>query len=119
MKKSVRRAQDKHFYSHIIETSSLSLALGDIELKQEERIHLIELVDSQLHHVILDTVLSHLSEEDKKIFLQHYSSDRHDEIWKLLHEKVENIEDKIKKAAEDLKRELHKDIKEASGEIRK
>lgn len=104
----------KHFYSHIIETSSLSLALGDIELTKEERLHLISLVDAQIHHVILDTVLSHLSEDDKKVFLQHYSSNRHDEIWKLLHSKVENIEEKIQKAAEELKKELHKDIKEAN-----
>ena len=103
----------KHFYSHIVETSSVSLELGNMDLSQEERVHLISLVDANLHHAILDTVLSELSEEDKKIFLSHVAAYDHDKIWKLLNEKVKGIEEKIKKAAEDLKIELHKDIKEA------
>ena len=104
---------NKHFYSHIVETVSVSLELGDMDLSQEERVHLISLVDANLHHVILDTVLSELSEEDKKIFLSHVAISDHDKIWKLLNEKVKGIEEKIKRAAYDLKTELHKDIKEA------
>lgn len=103
----------KYFYSHLIETSTLSLELGDIELLPEERVHLISLVDSQLHHTILDTVLSELSEDDKKIFLHFLAIDDQAKIWEHLNKKVNNIEEKIKKAVEDLKKELHKDIIEA------
>lgn len=103
----------KHFYSHIVETSSLSLALGDMDLSQEERLHLVSLVESNLHHTILDAVLSELSEEDKKIFLHHVAHNEHDRVWELLNKKVENIEEKIKNAAESLKKELHKDIEDA------
>lgn len=102
----------KYFYSHLIETSTLSLELAEMDLTREERIHLISLVESQLHHTVLDAVLSELSEEDKKVFLKHLTLDDHDKIWGLLTSKVENIEEKIKKAAENLKKELHKDIKE-------
>lgn len=100
----------KHFYSHLIETSSLTLEIGNMNLSQEERVHLISLVESNLHHVVLDAVLSELNEEDKKYFLKHLAMEKHDEIWKLLNEKTKNIEEKIKKAAEDLKKELHRDI---------
>ncbi|QQG40988.1 MAG: hypothetical protein HYV37_01545 [Candidatus Levyibacteriota bacterium] len=103
----------KHFYSHLIETSTLSLALGDMELSQVERLELLSLAHENLHHAVLDTVLSELSENDKKLFLQHLAVDNHDKIWELLKSKVENIEEKIKKAAESLKEELHKDILEA------
>lgn len=102
----------KHFYSHIIETSLVSLELGDMNLTNKERIHLISLVDSQLHQTVIETILSELKEEDKKIFLHHLLFDNHDKIWELLNRRVENIEEKIKKAAEDLKKELHKEIKE-------
>lgn len=105
----------KHFYSHLIETSQLSLALGDMELSKDERIHLLSLVESNLHHLILDVVLSELSEEDKKIFLEHVATNSHDKVWELLNKKVANIEEKIKKAAEDLKKELYQDIREAKG----
>lgn len=103
--------KQKYFYSHLIETSVVSLELGEMDLNPEERVHLISLVESQLHHVILDTVLSELSEEDKKIFLQHLSLDNHDKIWGHLKGRIENIEEKIKKAAEELKKELHQDIR--------
>ncbi len=103
----------KHFYSHIIETASVSLELGEMDLSQEERRHLVSLVESQLHHTVLDAVLSELSEEDKKTFLTHVAVNDHDKTWELLNEKIERIEEKIKKAADDLKQELHNDIKEA------
>ena len=105
----------KHFYSHIIETSILSLELGEMDLSKEERIHLISLMESNIHTVILDTILSELSERDKKIFLEHLIVNDHDKIWKHLKENIKDIEEKIKKAAESIKKELHSDIKEAKG----
>ncbi len=102
----------KYFYTHIVDTSTLSLEIGDMDLTPKERLHLISLIDSNIHHEILDLVLSELNSEDKKIFLTHLASEDHDKVWKFLNEKVENIEEKIKKTAEDLKRELYKDIKE-------
>lgn len=105
----------KHFYTHIIDTSTLLLELAEMDMTSEERIHLLSLVESNIHQTILDLVLSELSEEDKKIFLFHVVEGKHDKVWKLLKEKTVNIEEKIKKAADDLKKELHKDINEAKG----
>jgi hypothetical protein len=102
-----------HFYTKLIETSSLSLALADLDLTQEERKHLIELAHDNLHHAILDAVLTELAEKDKQEFLHLLAQDEHDKIWNLLTTRVENIEDKIKKTADDLKKELHKDIEES------
>lgn len=102
----------KYFYTHIIDTSILSLELGNMDLTSKERLDLISLIDSNIHHEILDLILSELKPEDKKTFLIHLASEDHDKIWKLLKDKVDNIEGKIKKTAEDLKKELHKDIKE-------
>ncbi len=103
----------KHFYSHIVETSSISLALAEIELTQDERKHLIELAHDNLHHAILEVVLSELSEKDKQEFLVLLANDEQDKVWDLLSKRIENIEDKIKKTAEDLKDELHKDINDS------
>ena len=103
----------KRFYSHVIETSSLTLALGDMDLTPEERKHLVELAQDNLHHAILDVVLSELSPEDKQKFLILLSQDDQEKIWKLLIERVDHVEEKIKKTAEELKKELHKDIEES------
>lgn len=102
----------KHFYSHLIDTTAIILELTDMDMSSKERLHLIALVESNLHHVIIDVILSHLKDGDKKEFLLHLSLDNHDEIWKLLNSKIEKVEEKIKKAAEDLKKELHEDIKD-------
>ena len=103
----------KHFYSHIVETSSISLALGELELTKDERKHLTSLVEENLHHAILEAVLSELSEKDKQEFLVLLATDDHDKIWKLLSERVDHIEDKIRQTAQDLKKEIHKDIEDS------
>lgn len=104
--------RNKYFYSHLIETSVLSMELGEMDLAPRERLHLISLIDSNIHHEILDLILSELKPLDKKMFLMHLASENHDKIWKFLRGKIEDVEEKIKKTAEDLKKELHKDIKE-------
>ncbi len=104
--------KNKHFYSNLVETDSLVVLINKLEITDSEKSHLISLIDSQLHHTILDAVLSELSEEDKRIFLKHLLSEDHKKIWNHLNDKIDNIEEKIKKTAEDLKNVLHKDIKE-------
>jgi hypothetical protein len=103
----------KYFYSHIIETSSISLALGEMDLTPQERKHLITLVEANIHQTIVDLILSNLSEDDKKKFLDHMTHDHHEKTWNLLKAKIDSIEGKIQKASEDVKEQLHKDIKEA------
>lgn len=103
----------KYFYSYLIQIESLVIELDKMSLSDEEKMHLSNLLDSSLHHTILDAVLSELSEEDKRIFLNHLEKDDHTKIWQFLKKRVDNIEDKIKKAADSLMEELHKDIKKA------
>jgi len=106
----------KHFYSHLIEIESIIIELDKLDLSQEQKIHLTGLIDSSLHHTILDAVLSELSDSDKKIFLNHLKENDHSKIWKFLNDKVDGVEEKIKKTAADLKTELHEELKEARHE---
>lgn len=103
----------KLFYSHLIEVDSIILELDQMGLSHEERLHLASLIDSSIHHSVLDAILSELSESDKRVFMQHLNEGDHDKIWKFLNQRIEGVEEKIKKAADDLKMELHKDLKEA------
>lgn len=104
--------QKKHFYSHIVETESVVVRLHEMELKDEEKAHLISLMESSLHHTILDAILSELSPDDKKLFLSALAQDNHEVIWTFLKEKIDGIEGKIQKVADELKKELHEDIDE-------
>ena len=103
----------KQWYSHLVEIESIIIELDQMDLSHEEKLHLAKLVDSSLHHTVLDAVLSELSDSDKRKFVSHLNENDHDKIWKFLNEKVDNVEIKIKKVAEQLKQELAKDLKEA------
>lgn len=103
----------KYFFSHLIEIESISQSLDEIDLSNEEKLYLAKLIDSSLHHTILDVILSELSDQDKRIFVQHLNTNNHDKIWQFLNEKVDDVEVKIKKAADELKHQLNKDLQEA------
>lgn len=100
----------KTFYSHIITIDSVILALSGLTITEQEKDELILLAEKSLHQVVLDTVLSELSEKDKKLFLAHLHRNEHDKIWELLHKTTESIENKIEQAVGQLTYELHKDI---------
>lgn len=103
----------KHFYSKFVETSSISLELGDMNLSKEERKELISLIESNIHHSVLDTVLSELEEEDKKVFLKNLHEQDHRKTWNHLKEKIEDTENKIKNLIKSLVKEFFKDIQDA------
>lgn len=103
----------KHFYSHLVDIDSLTVELHTLPLSDAEKFHLHELIEKNMHHVIMDAILSELSEEDKKKFLELVAHDKHEHVWDHLKDKTQGIEEKIKKAADELKKELHKDIKES------
>lgn len=103
----------KNFYQHLVEIEEITIELDKLNLSEEQKAHLASLIDSTLHHIILDAILSELSEEDKRVFLKHVHDGDSDKIWNFLNSKIDNIEDKIKKAADDLKKELHRDLRQA------
>lgn len=103
----------KHFYDTIIEIESVYVALEELPISKIEKAELSDLVETQVHHTILDLILSQLSPEDKKRFMHLHGSKKHDEVWELLNSRVEGVEDKITHAVEELKKKLHKDIKSA------
>ena len=103
-----------YFYSKYIVIEDLITELHGLDLSDEERHHLASLIDSQLHHAILDEILSNLTEADKKVFINKIKEDPESEdILDFLNEKIENIEGKISKVSDQLVKELHGDVKEA------
>ena len=104
----------KYFYTKYIVIENLITELHSLGLSDEERGHLASLVDFSLHHAILDEILSNLKEEDKKLFIKMTSEDpENDKVMDFLKEKVEGIEEKIKKVSKDLIKEMHEDVKKA------
>ncbi len=102
------------FYTKLITIEPLLQEMDSLDLSEEEREHLSNLIDSSLHHVILDQILSNLSDEDKKVFLKKFSDNPNDDkLLEFLNQKVENIEDKIKNVSDELVTKMHSDVKQS------
>lgn len=103
-----------YFYSHLVEIDSITLALDEMNLSDTQKKHLASLIDSTIHHEVLDIIFSKLSLKDKEMLMHKIKKNPEDkEIMKILNEKVDNIESDIKEAVIKLKMQLHEDIKEA------
>src|ERR1035437_4873615 len=103
----------KPFYSHLIEIHEIYSNLSEMELSDEQRVHLISLVEVNIHTTVIHAVLSELPEEDKKVFLKNLVADNHEETWKHLLTKIADIEAKLSKSLHELKKDLLKDIEES------
>lgn len=100
----------KHFYSDFVSLDEVFIELKNTNMSEKEKIHLIDIASSHLHLIILDVVFTHLTTEDKEKFLKHVKSDNHNKTWEFLKNKIEGIEEKIKKSVDILKKELIEDI---------
>lgn len=105
----------KYFYSHLISFESLEKDLEKLSLTKAEKQELLDIAHAHTHQQIIESVLSQLSEEDKKKFLELLAYGEDEKIWKHLNEKVEKIERLIKDASRMVKEELRGDIKKLKG----
>ena len=101
------------FYSHLVETSDIKIKLSELDLSGDEKTHLTSLMEANVHSIVIETVLSELSAQDKKTFLKNLISNDHQKIWEHLNSRIGKLEDKIKTAVENLKIEFLKDIVQA------
>lgn len=103
----------KHFYTFLVETTDITIELGNINLKKEERVHLLSLVDANIHASVVKIILDNLDNENKKIFLKNLASNNHTRTWDHLKSNLENAEGKIRKSINETLKELKKDILKA------
>ena len=101
-----------HFYSHLVSLDQFIVILDGLTLSDEERIHLVTIIQSNIHYTIVDLVLSHLSSDDKKIFLHIVQNNEHKKTWQFLQTKTNGLEEKILNIVEELKKELSANINE-------
>lgn len=103
----------KHFYSYHIEIESLIIEIDSLDINESEKKHLKELAESHIHNAIIDHLLDQLAPEEKRMFIKHINSKNHEETWKFLRSKISDVEKRIHEVAQKIKKELHKDIREA------
>lgn len=101
---------NNYFYSHLVDLDSLFSELDVLDLTAEQKKELKNLAREHVHQTVIDTILSQLSETDKKRFLELVALGESEKIWKHLNEKAKKVEEKIRDASEQIKKELKEDI---------
>ena len=59
-----------HFYGHLVEIDSIHAELDMLEMTPAEKQELVIIVESSIHKLVLETVLSKLNEEEKRVILE-------------------------------------------------
>ena len=101
-----------YFYAHIVDTDNVRNELELLDMTDDEKNHLLMTVESSMHHVVINTLLTDLPEEHKQAFMTHLAQDDHANIWEVLKKAFEKPEEKIRDAAAKLKQEFINDIRE-------
>jgi len=85
-----------------------------LDMTDEQRNRIALIIQSTMHHVVVDVLLEEMHDDYKHIFLGHIANDDHEKVWDLLNQEVEKPEEKIIEAIRQLKDELILDIQEAA-----
>jgi hypothetical protein len=101
-----------YFYAHIIDNDDIHHQLDILDITDKEKNHLLLIVESSMHHIIVDVLLTEMiKDHHKELFLKHLVDDNHKEIWKVLKSSINSPEEKIIKAVEEMKNDLLTDIR--------
>lgn len=104
----------KIFYDHLTISEEITVELDKYKLDHQEREEIIQLVDENIHHRVLDIILTHLPKEKHHDFLTKFHSAPHDSnLLAYLKKEVENIEEFIICEAKKVKAEILREFKRA------
>ena len=94
---------------------NIILELNMLDIKDNEREKLLKLADDLAELRFLNVILGKLKESDKESFLDQIHSGQPEILAEFLREKIDDVEELIKKHAVDLEQEVIEDIKDLRG----
>lgn len=94
---------------------NIILELNMLDIKDDEREKLLKLADDLAELRFLNVILGKLEEKDKELFLDQIHSGQPEILAEFLREKIDDVEELIKKHAVDLEQEVIEDIRDLRG----
>jgi hypothetical protein len=105
----------KLFYDHLIVFEEIEAKLSSYNFSspdEKEEVH--QMIEESVHYRVMACILDHLPREHHNQFLElFHRSPHHPGLLTFLKDRVENIEEIIKKEVKDLEKVLLKDIESA------
>lgn len=100
------------FYDHLVGLDELHQELAVLNLPTQEHYHLLNLIDSTIHHEILSVCLDCLPIEHHESFIVQFSKEPNDQsLLAHLKNMDPTIEEKIATRSSEVKEKLKKDIR--------
>ncbi|MFC1656775.1 hypothetical protein ACFL14_02355 [Patescibacteria group bacterium] len=102
----------KTFFSHLLDTDQLITMVERLLEIEEEKLEILDMIDSTLHHRVVDKILHELDQGHHETFMSEYSRDPgNEELLFFLQKHIPNIEEKIQSESKDAQASLFEDIK--------
>lgn len=99
----------KLFFDHLLVLEEVEVFINRKPISKEEKEELWKLIDGVIQTRVMDVVLTKLPRKHHEEFLEKFSSFPHDErLLEYLKEKVEDIEEEIKKEVKLLEKDFVK-----------
>ncbi len=102
----------KTFFSHLINTDQLIMLVEKLLEIEEEKLEILDMIDSILHHRVIHKILEELDDKHHEIFMAEYSKNPgNEELLIFLKKHIPDIEEKIRSESESVQDSLFEDIK--------
>jgi len=99
------------FYSHLLKIEPIHDKFSQIDIKEDEKESLLEILHSHIHVTVIDVILSELDEGKKKEFLHLVAvREDHSGAWDFVVTNIEQGEEKVKAAIEQIVKEFLSDL---------
>ena len=100
------------FYDHIILIHEIHSEVEMLDVSEKDKKEMVQLIEETVHQRILHSILDHLHKDHHEEFLTRFQAAPQDgALLDFLREKVADIEERIKEAAEEIKYELLKEVR--------
>jgi hypothetical protein len=104
----------KIFYDHLTVTEEIVTELDKYKITSVEKTEIVELIDENVHHSVLNVILKNLPKEKHEEFLLAFHHRPHDpDLLEYLKKEIKDIEKIITDEANKVKKELLAEIKNA------
>lgn len=103
----------KLFFDHLIEFEEVEIELKGLDLGSEEKKELEQLIDSMVHHRVIDRILTHLPRHHHAEFIESFHKAPYDpKLLSWINQRIKaSVEEHVKDEIKKLKQEILEDIR--------
>lgn len=104
--------RQKNFYDHLVKVESLTIQVNRLDLNPSQKKRVNGLIKSSVHYTLVNTLMSDVPEKERPRAIKTLNSGNYNELWSVFDTKKARVEGNLRKAFENLSREILRDLKD-------